>query len=137
MPVHPYDPLLFQFLNPSIAFIKHLQVFQQTPLPVLRYNLLEELAIQKSNHIHCINSRSQNLLQISMLTDGVPRLECDFVLTPPASDQANFLAWRRGIWGWGRKCICSKLFDRGHTSSMPSPAIHLTAMQQRLFNLDH
>ena len=112
-------------------------MFQQTSLALLQYNLLEELAIQKSNHIHSINSRSQNLLQISLLTDQVPGLDWDVVLTAPASDQANFLAWRRGIWGWGRKCICGKRFNRGHTSCMPSPAIHLTEMQQRLFDLNH
>ena len=136
MPVHPYDPLLYQFLNPPSAFTKHLPIFQHTPLAVLRSNLLEELAIQKSNHIYSINSRSQNLLQISMLSDRVPGLDCDLVLTAPASDQVNFLAWRRGIWGWGRKCICGRRFDRGHTSCMPSPTIYLTEMQQRLFDLD-
>ena len=137
MPVHPYDPLLYHFLNPPSAFTKYLPIFQQTSLALLRYNLLEELAIQKSNHIHSIDSRSQNLLQISLLTDRVPGLDCDVVLTAPASDQANFLAWRRGVWGWGRKCMCGKRFNRGHTSCMPSPAIHLTEMQQGLFDLDH
>ena len=72
-----------------------------------------------------------------MLSDRVPRLDCDAVLTAPASDQANFLAWRRGIWGWGRKCICGKQFDRGHTSCMPSPAISLTETQKRLFALGY
>ena len=70
-----------------------------------------------------------------MLTDRVPGLDCDVVLTAPASNQTDFLAWRRGVWGWGRKCICGQRFDRGHTSGMPSPAIHLTEMQQRLYNL--
>ena len=72
-----------------------------------------------------------------MLTDRVSRLDCDVVLTAPASDQLSFLAWRRGIWGWGSKCICGKPFDRGHTSCMPSPAIQLRETEQRVFNLDH
>ena len=135
--IHPYDPLLYQFLNPPPAFTKHLPTFQQTPLATLRHNLLNELALQKSNHILSITYRSQKLLQISMLTDRVPKLDCDVVLTAPASDQGSFFAWRRGIWGWGRKCICGKRFDRGHTSCMPTPSIHLTEMEQRLLNLDH
>lgn len=76
-------------------------MFQQSPLVILRQNLLEELTFQKSNYIHSISSRSQNLLPINMLTDRVPGLDCDVVLTAPASHQANLLAWRRGIWGWG------------------------------------
>ena len=96
-----------------------------------------ELALQKSNYILSITSRSQKLLQITMLTDCVPQLDCDVVLTAPASDQRSFFAWRRGIWGSGRKCVCGKRFDRGHTSCMPTPAIHLTETEQRLHKLDH
>ena len=72
-----------------------------------------------------------------MLTDRVPQLDCDVVLTAPASDQGMVFAWHRRILGWGRKCICGKRFDRGHTSCMPTPAIHLTETEQRLHNLDH
>ena len=131
-----YDPILHQFLNPPLAFTMYLPMFQQTPQAVLRYNLLEELAIQKSNHIHSINSHSPNLLQISMLCDRISGLGCDVVLTAPACPQANFLVWHRGIRGWGRKCISGKRFDHGHTSCMPSPAINLNKMQQRLFALN-
>ena len=115
IPILPYDPLLYQFLNPPPAFIMHLPTFQQTPLATLRHHLLNELALQKSNYILSITSRSQKVLQITMLTDRVPQLDCDVILTAPASDQGSFFAWRRGIWGWGRKWICGKTFDRGHT----------------------
>ena len=137
IPIHPYDPLLYQFFNPPPALSKHLPLFSTTPLAILRHTLLAELTLQKSYHILSITSRSQKLLQISMLTDRVPGLDCDVVLTAPVSNQTDFLAWRRGVWGWGRKCICGQRFDRGHTSCMPSPAIHLTEMQQRLYNLGH
>ena len=135
--VQPYDPLLYQFLNPPPPFARHLSLFSHSPLTTLRPILLAELAHQKSNYILSISRRSQKLLQISMLSDRVPRLDCDAVLIAPASDQANFLAWRRGIWGWGKKYICGKRFDRGHTSCMPSPAIFLTETQKRLFDLGH
>ena len=137
IPVHPYDPLLYQFLNLPPPFDRHSSMFRQTPLTTLRPILLAELALLKSNYIHSISERSQKLLQISMLGDRIPGHDCDAVLTAPASDQANFLAWRRGIWGWGRKCICGKRFDRGHTSCMPSPAISLTETQKRLFDLGY
>jgi len=137
IPIRPYDPPLYQFLNPPPAFTKHLPMFQQTPRPILRHNLLTELGLYKSNYILSITSHSQKLLQISMLMDRVPGLDCDVVLTAPASDKVSFLAWRRGIWGWGRKCICGKRFDRGHTPCMPSPAIHLTEMEQRIYKLHH
>ena len=72
-----------------------------------------------------------------MLGDWRPGLESDAVLTTPSSDQSNFLAWRRGICGWGRKCLCGKRFDWGHTCCMPSPAISLTETQKRLFDLGY
>jgi len=137
IPIRPYDPLLYQFLNTPRAFTKHLPTFQQTPRPLLRPNLLTELALYQSNYILSITSHSQKLLQISMLTGRVPGLDSAVVLTALASDQVSFLAWRRGIWGWGRKCICGKQFDRGHTPCLPSPAIHLTEMQQRIYKLHH
>ena len=137
IPVQPYDPLLYQFLNLPQPFAKHLSMFPLTPLTTLRPILLAELVLPKSHYIHIISGRSQKLLQISMLNDGVPRLDCDAVLTAPASDQANFLTWCRGVSGWGRKCICGKRFDRGHTSFMPSPAISLTETQKSQFALGY
>ena len=136
IPIHPYDPLLYQFLNPPPAFIKHLLTFQQTPPVTPRHNLLNELALQKSIYILSLTSWSQKLLQISMLTNRIPQLDCDVVLTALASDQGSFFAWHCGIWGWRRKCICRKRFDRGHTSYMPTPAIHLTKIEQWLLNLN-
>jgi len=99
IPIRPYDPLLYQFLNPPPAFTKHLPAFQQTPQPILQHNLLTKLALYKSNYILSITSHSQKLLQISMLTDRVPGLDCDLVLRAPALDQVSFLACCRGIWG--------------------------------------
>jgi len=135
--IRPYDPLLYQFLNPPPAFTKHLPTFQQTPRPILQHNLLTELALYKSNYILSITSHSQKLLQMTMLTDRGPGLDCDVVVTAPALDQVSFMAWRCGIWGWGGKCICGKRFDRDHTPSMPSPAIHLTEIEQRIYKLHH
>jgi len=116
IPVHNYDPLLYQFLNPPPLFDKYYSMFQNTPIGTLQHNLREELILQKSNYIFSINAHSPKLLQISLLTDRVPALDCDVVLTAPAADPANFLAWRRGVWGWGRKCVCGKRFDRGVTN---------------------
>ena len=137
IPVQPYDPLVYQFLNLPQPLAKHSLMFPQTPLMTLRTILLVELVILKSNYIRSISGWSHKLLQISLLSDRVPRLDCDAVLTAPASHQANFLAWRDGSWGWGRKYICGKRFDRGHTSCMPSPAISLTETQKRLFALGY
>ena len=69
IPVHPYDPLLYQFLNPPQPFDRHLSMFPQMPLTILRPILLAELALWKSNYILSISGRSQKLLQISMLSD--------------------------------------------------------------------
>jgi len=112
-------------------------MFQNTPIGTLQHNLREELILQKSNYIFSINTHSPKLLQISLLTARVPALDCDVVLTAPAAAQANFLAWRRGVWGWRRKCVCGNRFDRGHTWCMASPAIYLNEMQRRVYNLGH
>jgi len=54
-----------------------------------------------------------------MVTNRVPGLDCDVVLTAPVTDQARFLAWQRGVLDWGRKCVSGERFDPGHTNCMP------------------
>jgi len=34
-----------------------------------------------------------------MVTNRVPGLDCDVVLTAPVMDQAQFLGWQRGVFG--------------------------------------
>lgn len=137
IPVQPYDPLLYQSLILPQPFDRHLSMFPQTPLTTFRPILLAELALLKSNSIHSISGCSQKILQISMLSNLIPGLDCDPVLTAPASNQVNFLAWRCAIWGWGRKSISGERFDRGHTSCMPSTAISLTETHTRQFALGY
>ena len=137
--VRSHHPLLFQFLNPPPVFTPYLPNLQQTPIATLRHDILKDLALQKWNHIRAIDSKSPKLLQIScsgMVTDRVPGLDCDVVLTAPAADQSRFLSWRRGVFGWGRKCVCGERFDRGHTRCMPYPDPGLTDEQQFILDLD-
>jgi len=63
-------------------------------------------------------------------------MDGDSVLTALEADQARFLAWRRGVFGWGRKCVCGERFYRGHTTCMPYPDPGLTAEQQFILDLD-
>jgi hypothetical protein len=137
-PIRNHHPLLFQFLNPPKVFTPYLENLQQTPIPVLRHEILKDLALQKYNHIRLIDTKSAKLLQISApgLTDRVPGLDCDVVLIAPAADQGRFLAWRRGVFGWGRKCVCGERFDRGHTTCMPYPDPGLTEEQQFILEID-
>jgi len=137
LPVHNYDPLLYQFVNIPSAFTKFLPTLRDTSIANIHQNILEELVLQKYNKIHSISSRSPKLLQITMFADRVLKLHCHVVLTAPAADQQSFLAWRRGIWGWGRKCVCGTRFDRGHTRCMPSPFTSLNDLQQRLYKTNH
>jgi hypothetical protein len=137
--IRKHHPLLFQFLNPPPVFTPHLPTLQQTPVPVLRHNVLKELALQKADHMHSIDSKSAKLLQAcspGLLCFRISGLDCDPVLIAPAADQARFLAWRRGVFGWGRKCICGERFDRGHTRCMPYPDPGLTQDQQFILNID-
>ena len=137
LPVHNYHPLLYQFVNPTSAFNKFLPTLQDTPIANIRQNVLDELVLQNYNKIHAISSHLPKLLHITMFADRVPKLHGDVVLTAPAGDQQSFLAWRPGIWGWGRKCVCGTRFDRGHTRCMPSPFISLNNLQQRLYKTNH
>jgi len=137
--VRNHYPLLFQFLNPPPVFTPHLPSLRQTSFPVLREKILHYLSLQKYNQPRSVDSKSPKVLQISapgLLTDGIPRMDCDAVLTAPAADQARFVAWRHGVFGWGRKCVCGERFDRGHTTYMPYPNPGLTAEQQFILDLD-
>ena len=138
-PVYKHDPLLFQFLNPPAIFTPHLPNLQQASIPILRHDILKDLELEKYNYIRAIDSKSPKLLQICQpgITDRVPGVDCDVVLIAPAADQAMFLAWRRGVFGWGRKCVCGEHFDRGHTTCMPYPDPGLTEDQQFILNIDH
>jgi len=137
MRIHKHDPLLSQFLHPPPPFTKHLCNLQHTPITVLRDTVLEELSTTKFTQIRStIGPHSSKLLQVSMVTNRVPGLDCDVVLTSPVMDQARFLAWRRGVFGWGRKCLCGERFDRGHTKYMPYPDPGLTQEQQFIYELD-
>jgi len=48
----------------------------------------------------------------------------------------RFVAWRRGVFGWGSKCVCGERFDRGHTTCMPYPDPGLIAEPQFILDLD-
>jgi hypothetical protein len=63
-------------------------------------------------------------------------MDCDPVLLASARDQSKFLAWRRGVFGWGRKCACGKCFNRGHTKCMPFPSGILSPHQLLLYDMD-
>jgi len=135
--VYNSNLLLFQFLNPPSAFARHLSNLQEMAISLLRDKILQELSLQKFNQIHStIGPHSAKLLQVSMLADRVHGSDFDVVLTAPASDQPRFLAWRRGIFGWGRKCICGDRFDRGHTTCMPYCDPGQTEEQLFIYKLD-
>jgi len=137
MRIHKHDPLLSQFLNPPPAFTKHLSNLQYTPLTLLRDTILEELSTTKFTQIRStIGPHSSKLLQVSMVTNRVPGLDCDVVLTAPVMDQAWLLAWRRGVFGWGCKYLCGEHFDRGHCKYMPYPNPSLTQDEQFIYELD-
>jgi len=129
-------PLLLQFLNPPTTYHQ----FSPTSLnlsPIIsQQNIGVSLSDQKHNLIVNIRSKAPNLIRITLLTDRIPGIDADVVLQSPTAYQAQFLAWRRGLFGWGRKCCCGERFDRGHTVCMPYPQPLLTADQQELYNLD-
>jgi len=137
MPVNKSNPLLFQFLNLPPAFECHLSNLQAMPISLLHDKIQQELRRQKFNQIHStIGPHSAKLLQVSMISDRVPDSDFDVVLTAPATDQARFLAWPRGIFGWGRKFLCGDRFNHGHISCMPYPDPGLTEEQLFIYNLD-
>jgi len=128
--VRNHHPLLFQFLNPPAVFTPHLPTLGQTSLSVLCEKILQDLSLQTYNQIRSIDAKSPKLLQIctpGLLTDRIPGMDCDAVLTAPAAHQAPFLTWHCGFLGWGCKCVCGERFDRGHTTCMPYPDPGLTA----------
>ena len=135
--MHNRDPLLPQIFNPPSAFSPHLSKLSQTPIPPLRDLILGDLSLEKFRQIHTtIGPHSPKLLQVSMVTVRVPSLACDVVLTAPAADQARFLAWRRGVFGWGGKCLCGDRFDREHTTCMPYSDPGLTEDQLFIYEID-
>ena len=66
-------------------------------------------------HVASLETRINNL---NSLLDGI--------FTASSEQHAKPFAWRRGVFGWGRKCICGIRFTRGHISCMPyNPGILL------------
>jgi len=95
MRVHHRDPLLAQVFNPAPAFFQHLSTLSQTPIPIVRDKILEDLSLQEFRHIRTtIGSHSPTLLPVSMISASLPSLDCDVVLAAHAADQAQLLAWR-------------------------------------------
>jgi len=93
MQIPKYDPLLSQSLNPPPAFTKHLSHLQPTPMSLLRHTVFEELSTKKFTQIRStIGPHSSKLFQDSMVTNSLPGLDCDVVLTVPVMAQARFLA---------------------------------------------
>lgn len=41
-----------------------------------------------------------------------------FVAIDDPKMQKDLWDWRKGIFGWGKKCICGIRFDRGHVQCM-------------------
>jgi len=94
MPIHKYDPLLSQFLNPPLTFTKHLSNIQHIPITLPRPTMLEEPSTKKFTQIcYPIGPHSKKLLQGRMVTNRVPGLDYDVLLTAPVIDQVRFLAW--------------------------------------------
>jgi len=62
--------------------------------------MLEEPSTKKFTQIcYPIGPHSTKLLQGRMVTNRVPGLDCDVVLTAPVIDQVRFLAWQRRVFG--------------------------------------
>jgi hypothetical protein len=80
--------------------------------------------------------KASKLVRITTPTERPTGMDCDPVLLAPAKDQSKFLAWRRGVFGWGRKCACGKRFNRGHTECMPFPTGILSPNQLLLYDMD-
>jgi len=131
-----HGPLLSQFINPPQCFSNSLLTLQNPPQSNLAHDLSLVLSQQKRNLIVNIRSKASKLIRITLLTDRLPGIDSDVVLISPAPRQLLFMAWRRGLFGWGRKCCCGERFDRGHTECMPYPEPLLTPDQQLLYNLD-
>ena len=105
-------------------------------MPILPQALKHQQSEEKRHLIVNIRSTAPKLIRITLLGERLPGLDADVILNAPAKYQSEFLAWRRGVFGWGRKCCCGKRFDRGHTECMPYPDTLLSDDEHLLYNLD-
>ena len=134
--LNPNAPLISQFLNPPKWFNRLFPSSENSFLPVSSEALKHYHSEEKRHLIVNIRSKARKLIRITLLGERLPGLDADVVLSAPAKYQSGFLAWRRGVFGWGRKCCCGKRFDRGHTECMPYPDALLSDDEQLLYNLD-
>jgi len=129
-------PLLSQFLNSPKFYERLLSPGVNIFRPTLHDHVIYQDSVGKRDLIVNIRSKAPKLIRITLLGERLPGLDADVVLSAPANYQAQFFAWRRGVFGSGRKCGCGKGFDRGHTECMPYSHPLLTDDKQQLFNLD-
>jgi hypothetical protein len=128
--------LLTRFVQPPQLYRTALNCQETNSDTLSKHDLSLMLIADKRRKIVQIPPKAPKLLRITSPTERPTGIDCDTVLLAPAKDQAKFLAWRRGVFGWGRKCACGKRFNRGHTECMPYSSSVLTSQDRLLYEMD-
>jgi len=132
----PPKTLLARFHRPPPLYARFLNEVANNDKTLTKQELSLVLAADKRKKIVLNPPKAAKLIQVTKPSERAADMDCDAVLKAPAADQAKFLAWRRGVFGWGRKCACGKRFNRGHAKCMPYPRRLLTSDQHLAYNLD-
>ena len=130
------EVLLTRFVQPPLLYQTALNCQETNSDTLSKHDLSLMLIADKRRKIVQIPPKAPKLLRITGLTERPTGMDCDPVLLAPAKDQPKFLAWRRGVFGWGRKCACGKRFNRGHTECMPYSSSVLTSQELLLYEMD-
>ena len=128
--------LLTRFVEPPALYRTAVNCQETNSNTLTKCDLGILLMTDKRRKIVRIPPKAPKLLRITSPCERPKGIDCDPVLLAPARDQSKFLAWRRGVFGWGRKCACGKRFNRGHTECMHYSNSFLSSDEMLLYGTE-
>ena len=131
-----YHRLLAEFLLPPVqyqeAITKHAR-HETIPFTEILSSILKA---DKKKRILQPGTHTGILQQVASMGSRIENSLLDNIFTAPSQQQSKLFAWRRGVFGWGRKCKCGIRFTRGHESCMPYDPGILLPTEEPEYNLE-
>ena len=131
-----YNRLLGEFLQPPVEYRQAISKHSQYETISFEKILSTVLKKDKENRIRHLGQHTGTLQYIASLSTRLENSFLDHIFATPSHQQSKLLAWRRGVYGWGRKCVCGIRFTRGHTACMPFDPGILLPDEEPEFNLE-
>ena len=131
-----YNRLLAEFLLPPPEYRHAISKHSRHESISFNEILSSVLKNDKQNRIIQLGPHAGTLQHVASLGSRLENSYLDGIFIAPSQEQSKLFAWRRGVFGWGRKCVCGIRFTRGHESCMPYDPGILQPDEELDFNLE-